>query len=97
METGRIKGRGPDGREYVVRIFTQGTEDEDRWIECLTCGYRKRAEFGARAKAEEHLSGHCDGPLQHERNPTAVVGIMIVAGLFVLVGIMMIWMFNQRP
>ncbi|MFF2145983.1 hypothetical protein [Kitasatospora sp. NPDC058190] len=88
MESSRITGEGPDGRQHVMRI-TRGYGDV-RHVKCETCGYRRQAVFSARAKAEEHLSSdHGADGFRQEFSPApiilGVIGfIVFVIGLAVL-------------
>ncbi|MEV7782095.1 hypothetical protein [Kitasatospora sp. NPDC088351] len=65
METSRITGDGPDGHQHTMRITHGG--NNQRYVVCDSCGYRKRAGTFARAKAEQHLSeSHGAGDFQQE-------------------------------
>ncbi|WP_147450823.1 hypothetical protein [Streptomyces hoynatensis] len=64
---GRFVGRGPDGREHVVRVEVRGRA---QLVACETCGWRSNTPLAPRRVALRHLSGsHAVASAERERTP----------------------------
>ncbi|MCX4822940.1 hypothetical protein OG883_24225 [Streptomyces sp. NBC_01142] len=52
--TSKVSRWDQHGREHVVHVQKSGMQ---RMLTCVTCGWRKGAQFLPWLKAEEHLAG----------------------------------------